>query len=170
MIIENLKEKLSIYSFPCENGIDWLESLNTNDTDEIIKRGLEEKKYDWLSWGLTRLLSINKLVMYAKYAAKIACSNYYSKYILDISDYYATRSIGYADIVASPNISANCRAASAYYTAYYAVYAISTYIANLYNNDIINSEYTDIINYGYKLLCEGGLSDFCVSLDCGKIL
>lgn len=163
MIIENLKEKLSTYSFPCEIGIEWLESLNTNDTDEIIKRGLEEKKYDWLSWGLTRLLPINKLVMYAKYAAKIACSNYYS-------NCYATRSIGYADIVASPNISANCRAASAYYAAYYAVYAVSTYIDNLYNNDIINSEYIDIINYGYKLLCEGELSGFCMSFDYGKIL
>jgi hypothetical protein len=145
-----LLEKLNKYNKPCENGLAWLLSLNTEDLTEIYKIGVEHKYYEWLSWGLIRLLSTANVVKYAKFAAEVAYHTacyaaevfvvHYADDTTRTMDNYTEDAVCYVKGAAKGVIH---HAIAAEAIVHYAIAAdIITY----------SKTYKKILNYGFNLL------------------
>jgi hypothetical protein len=54
----------------CEKGMKWLESLGTLDADEVIAKGIEQKRFSYLCYGIAHIMTKKQRVTWAIYCAE----------------------------------------------------------------------------------------------------
>ena len=159
----------------CVEGIEWFLELENKSIENIFKIGLKQKKYNYLNWGICRLLNRKKKLKYAIYAAEKVLPIFEKKYP---NDDYPRKAIEAAKKVLKKDnkenriFSAAIVAEAVYadnifnvviHAAAFAAYAAISYAADVYTMNpvtyIINTIdreklHQEILNYGFKLLKE----------------
>ncbi len=143
----------------CGSGIGWFKQQKETDAVKVLKKLITEKKLDWASWTIVRVMSYKQYIGYAVYAAEQVIDIYEKKYPKDDRP---RKAIEAAKKCIDNSSKENKAAAHAAYTAAHAAYTAAYAAANAAYAVANDAAYTaayalkkKILDYGIGLL-EGG--------------
>ena len=147
----------------CKEGIEWIKGQKDKSLKSLFIQALKEKKYEDISWGISKLLKKDDKTRYAIYAAKQVLSIFEKEYPKDkrprlaikAAENYLKNPLNENKKAAnSAALAANSAANSAAYSAAYSAAALAA-------NSAADAAYSKekmqikILKYGYRLLIKG---------------
>jgi len=151
----------------CKEGIEWIKGQKDKSLKSLFIQALKEKKYEDISWGISKLLKKDDKTRYAIYAAKQVLSIFEKEYPKDKRPRLAIKAAeNYLKNPLNENkkaaySAANSAADAAYSAAYSAANSAAYSAAALAANSAADAAYSKekmqikILKYGYRLLIKG---------------
>ena len=68
---------------PCKEGLEWFKSQKETDGVKVVKKLIKQKKLNWASWGIVRLMTHKQQIRYAIFAAECVLDIYEKRYPKD---------------------------------------------------------------------------------------